>query len=94
MSLRGVAVVMVSIWLAVSLLGCLAADDANPHIASSSAVATSFDTPDDLKHPSFFFPLPASVDTTDNPDSLNCHLTLSVSTEDSKPHRVSRVLLL
>jgi hypothetical protein len=58
-------------------------------------VATSFDTPDDLKHASFFFPLPVAVNTTCNPDSLlNRHLALSVSTEDSKPHRVTRVLRL
>jgi hypothetical protein len=95
MPLRGVAVLMVSIWLAVNLLGCLASDDANPHIASSSVVAASFDTPDDLKHPSFCFPLPTAVNATYNADwLLNSHLILSVSTEDFNSHRVSSVRLL
>jgi hypothetical protein len=94
MPLRGVAVLMVSIWLAVNLLGSLASDDANPHIASS-VVAASFDTPDDLKHPSFCFPLPIAVNTTYNADwLLNCHLILSVSTKDFNSHRVSSVRLL
>ena len=96
MSFRGIAVIMASIWLAVNLLGCLASDNADLHIASTSVVATNFDTPDDLKHQSVFFPLPTAVYTTYNSDSLLKHqqLTLSVSTEDSKSHRVSRVLLL
>ena len=96
MSFRGIAAAMVSIWLAVNLLGCLTADDADLHPASPSLVATSFDTPDDLKHQSFFFPLRTIVKTIYTPDSLleNQPPLPSVSSQDSKPHEANCILLL
>jgi hypothetical protein len=52
---RTAAGIIVSLWLAVNLLGSLAAVDYDVHIVVSSAlVSDSLDIPDDLKHPSLF----------------------------------------
>lgn len=96
---RPIVGIIVGLWLAVNLLGCLAIDDSDLHIASSSTmVSTSLDTPDDLKHQSVF-PLPVhgvAFNATCDPSSLrNGFLrTPSVSRQDFKPHRVNCVFLL
>jgi hypothetical protein len=52
---RVIAGIIVGLWLAVNLLGCLTADAYDLRLAASSTViSTSFDIPDDLKHPSLF----------------------------------------
>lgn len=99
MCYRPIVEIIVGLWLAVNLLGCLAVDDSDLHIASSSTmVSTSLDTPDDLKHQSVF-PLPVhgvAFNATCDPSSLrNGFLrTPSVSRQDFKPHRVNCVFLL
>ena len=99
MCYRPTVEIIVGLWLAVNLLGCLAVDDSDLHIASSSTmVSTSLDTPDDLKHQSVF-PLPvhgvAFNATCDLSSLRNGFLrTPPVSRQDFKPHRVNCVFLL
>jgi hypothetical protein len=97
MYLRSIAGITVAFWLAVNLLGCLTADAADLRIVSSPIVSTLLDIPDDLEHPSAFFPLSARTvvsHMTDRSASLLNDLFLYRSIENPQLHRAQDVLRL